>query len=150
MSAALDMADLIRNRILTAPAVGEIATTVDLTHIDVIIDRQTPVLSLINAAVAKATGTAIVIMWQGFQVPDQNTSRPRLAHRYTITVYSKQVIDGANRPADNVVESLVNRLWHWVPDGGHAYGEAEVLNGDMVPDKSFLVYDCEVVIPVSL
>lgn len=150
MSAALDMADLIRNRILTAPAVGEIATTVNLTHIDVIIDRQTPVLSLIKAAVAKATGTAIVIMWQGFQVPDQNTTRPRLAHRYTITVYSKQVIDGENRPADNVIESIVNRLWHWVPDGGHSYGEAEVLNGDMVPDKSFLVYDCEVVIPVNL
>lgn len=150
MSAALDMADLIRNRILTAPAVGEIATTVDLTRIDVIIDRQTPVLSLINAAVAKATGTAIVIFWEGFQVPDQNTSRPRLAQRYNIRVYSKQVIAGANRPADNVIESIVNRMWHWIPLGGHAYGEAEVSNGDMVPDKSFLIYDCEVVIPVSL
>ena len=150
MSAALDMADRIRNRILTAPAVGEIATTVDLTHIDVIIDRQTPVLSMIQAAVARATGCAIVILWQGFQVPDPNTSRPRLAHRYTITVYSKQVIDGANRPADNVIESIVNRLWQWVPDGGHAHGEVEVLNGDMVPDKTYLVYDCEVTIPVSL
>jgi hypothetical protein len=150
MSAALDMADKIRNRILTAPTGGEIATTVDLTRIDVIIDRQKPVLSLIKAAVAKATGTAIVITWQGFQVPDQNTSRPRLAQRYNIAVYSKQVIDGENRPADNVIESIVNRLWHWVPDGGHAFGEAEVINGDMVPDNSYLVYDCEVVIPVNL
>ncbi len=150
MSAALDMADMIRNRILTAPTGGEIATTVDLTRIDVIIDRQKPVLSLIKAAVAKATGTAIVITWQGFQVPDQNTSRPRLSHRYNIAVYSKQVIDGENRPADNVIESIVNRLWHWVPDGGHAFGEAEVINGDMVPDNSYLVYDCEVIIPVSL
>jgi hypothetical protein len=150
MSAALDMADMIRSRILTAPIGGEIATTVDLTRIDVIIDRQKPVLSLIKAAVAKATGTAIVITWQGFQVPDQNTSRPRLAQRYNIAVYSKQVIDGENRPADNVIESIVNRLWHWVPDGGHAFGEAEVINGDMVPDNSYLVYDCEVVIPVNL
>jgi hypothetical protein len=150
MSAALDMADLIRNRILTAPAVGEIATTVNLTGIEVIIDRQKPVLSMIESAVAKASGTAIVIFWEGFQVPDQNTTRPRLAQRYNIRVYSKQVIDGENRPADNVIESIVNRLWHWVPDGGHAYGEAEVINGDMVPDKSFLIYDCEVVIPVNL
>jgi hypothetical protein len=60
------------------------------------------------------------------------------------------VIDGENRPADNVMESMVNRLWHWVPDGGHAHGEAEVRNGDMVPDNQFLIYDCEVVIPVSL
>lgn len=150
MSAALDMADLIRTRLLTAPAVNEIPTTVNLTQISVIIDRQTPVLSLINAAVAKASGTAIVIMWQGFQIPDKNTRRPRLAQRYSITVYSKQVIDGTNRPADNVIESIVNRLWHWVPEGGHAHGEVQVLNGDMVPDKSFLIYDCEVVIPVSL
>lgn len=150
MSAALDMADLIRNRILTAPAVGEIPTTVDLTHIDVIIDRQTPVLSLIKAAVAKASGTAILITWQGFQIPDENTTRPRLEQRYTIAVFSKQVIDGENRPADNVIESIVNRLWHWVPGGGHAHGEAVVRNGDMVPDKQFLIYDCEVVIPTSL
>lgn len=150
MSAALEMADMIRNRILTRPAVGELATTVDLTHIDVIVDRQTPVLSLIQAAVAKATGTAIVILWQGFRVLDKHTGRPRLAQSYNISVWSKQVIDGANRPADNVIESIVLRLWQWVPDGGHSYGEAEVSNGDMVPNKSFLVYDCEVVIPTSL
>lgn len=144
------MADKIRNRILTAPAVGEIATTVDLTHIDVILDRQKPVLSMIDAAVAKASGTAIVIFWEGFQVPDPNASRPRLAQRYNIRVYSKQVLDGEKRPADNVIESIVNRLWHWVPDGGHAYGETEVLNGDMVPDRSYLIYDCEVVIPTQL
>jgi hypothetical protein len=150
MSKALDMADLIRNRILTAPAISEMATTVDLTSIEVIIDRQTPVISLIQAAIAKATGTAIVILWQGFQVPDANSSRPRLAHRYTITVYSRQVIDGTSRPADNVIESIVARLWHWLPLGGHAHGEAQVLSGDMVPDKSYLIYDCEVVIPVSL
>jgi hypothetical protein len=150
MSKALDMADLIRNRILTRPAVGEMATTVDLTHIDVIIDRQTPVLSLIQAAVAKGTGCAIVILWQGFRVLDKHTARPRLAQSYNISVHSKQVIDGANRPADNVIESIVLRLWQWVPDGGHSHGEAEVSNGDMVPNKSYLIYDCEVVIPTVL
>ena len=60
MSNGTDMADLIRNRILTAPAVGEIATTVNLTGIDVIIDRQKPVLSMIESAVAKASGTMAV------------------------------------------------------------------------------------------
>lgn len=150
MSKALDMAGLIRTRLLTAPAVGEIPTLVDLTQIDVIIDRQTPVLSLINAAIAKATGTAIIITWQGFTVPDKNTSRPRLDQRYNIAVYSKQVIDGTNRPADNVIESIINRLWQWVPDGGHAHGEVAIQNGDMVPNKSYLIYDCEVVVPVSL
>ncbi|MDP3850099.1 MAG: hypothetical protein Q8Q59_06335 [Luteolibacter sp.] len=150
MSKAIDMADLIRNRLLTRPAVGEMATSVDLTHIDVIIDRQVAVLSKVKEAVAKASGCAIVIVWTGFQVDDKNLGRPRLSHRYTITVWSKQVVDQGNRPADNVIESIVLRLWHWVPDGGHAFGEAEVINGDMVPDKSYLIYDCEVIIPTQL
>lgn len=150
MSEALDMADLIRTRLRTAPTGSEIATAVDLTAVDVIIDRQTPVVSLINAAVAKAKGTAIVIFWEGFQVPDPNTTRPRLAQRYNIRVYSKQVVAGTTLPADDVIESIVARMWHWVPGGGHSHGEVEVINGDMVPDKSFLIYDCEVVVPVSL
>jgi hypothetical protein len=147
MSSASTIAENVRSRLLTPPAQGELPTSVDLTRIDVIIDRQKPILSMIDAAVAKATGTAIVILWSGFRIPDKNTRSPRLEQRYTITVYSRQVIDGENRPADNVIESIVNRLWHWVPDGGHAYGEAEISGGDMIPDKQYLAYDCEVIIP---
>jgi hypothetical protein len=108
------------------------------------------VLSLINAAVAKASGTAIVILWQGFQIPDKNSGRPRLEQRYSVTVYSRQVIDGETRPADNIIESIVARLWHWVPDGGHSMGETSITGGDMVPDKSYLIYDCDVTIPTSI
>ena len=150
MSAALDMADLIRTRILTAPTGGELATTLNLTGLDVIIDRQVAILSKIDVAVAKAKGTAVVIFWEGFQVPDANTRKPRLAQRYNIRVYSKQIIGGAAYPADDVLESIIQRLWHWVPVGVHAFGEITVENGDMIPDKSYLIYDCEVVIPVSL
>jgi hypothetical protein len=150
MSAALSLAEKIRSRLLTAPSGSELKTTVDLTQIDVIIDRQVPLVSKINEAIAKATGTAIVITWMGFQIPDKNTSRPRLEERFTISVWSKQIIDGINRPADHVIESIVLRLWHWVPDGGHAFGETVVTSGDMVPNASFLVYDCEIQIPITL
>lgn len=150
MSAAIELAALVRTRLLTPPAPGELATTVDLTHMEVIIDRQKPIVSLIEEAVAKATGTAIVITWEGWTAPNANPSRPRLAHRYNIAVYSQPVIDGETRPADNIIESMVLRLWHWVPDGGHAFGECDIGPGDMVPDNTYLIYDFEVTIPCNL
>jgi hypothetical protein len=150
MSASLDMADLIRTRLLTAPITGELATSVNLTTMEVVIYRQTPIVSQITAAVAKATGGVILITWEGFRIPDGNTARPRLANRYNISVWNKPIIDNNARPADEVVESIINRLWQWVPGGGHAYGEVEVRSGDMVPDKNFLIYDLEITIPTNL
>lgn len=150
MSKALDHAELIATRLATAPATGERETTVNLPAIDIIVDRQKNVLSDITKAVAKAGGTAIVILWQGFTTIDKNASAPRLAHRYTITVYSKPVIAGDDLAADDVMESVIQRLWQWIPAGYHANGEVEVQNGGMVPDRSYLIYDCEITIPASL
>lgn len=151
MSKALDNAELIRTRLLTAPAVGEIPTSVDLTTLtdEIIIDRQKSILPTVRLAVAKAGGTAISILWLGGRVADANARTPRIEHRYTVTVWSKPIIAGGNLPADDVVESAINRLWHWRPQGGHAFGEARPENVGMVPDKSFLIYDFEVVIPIS-
>jgi hypothetical protein len=150
MSASLDMADLIRTRLRTAPITGELATSVNLTTMEVVIYRQTPIVSQITAAVAKATGGVILITWEGFRIPDGNTARPRLANRYNISVWNKPIIDNGARPADEVVESILMRLWQWVPGGGHANGEVEIRTGDMVPDKNFLIYDLEIIIPTSL
>lgn len=149
MSRALDIAELIRTRLLTAPTGDEIPTTLDITGVEVIVDRQKNILSDITKAVAKASGTAITILWAGWTVVDKNTKTPRLAHRFTIMAWSKPVIAGDNLAADDVAEAVINRLWHWRPLGGHAFGEAEPQNGGLVPDKKFLIYDCEVVIPIS-
>lgn len=153
MSKALDLAETIRTRLLTAPVTTgprpELATAVDLTPLSIIVDRQKNVLSAVTAAVAKAGGTAITILWQGFQTADENAMTPRLDHRYTIFVWSKPIIAGDDLTADDVMDSIVNRLWHWVPGGGHAFKEAKVKNGGLVPNPKFLIYDCEVVIPVS-
>jgi hypothetical protein len=150
MSGALHLATHLRERLLTAPSGAESATPADLTRLDVIIDRQTPVLSLIQKAIAKTAGCAIVIVWGGFTVGDPNTSSPRLTQRYILTVWSRQVMDPGNRPADSVVESIIRRLWHWIPEGSHASGEARVTSGSMVPDETYLVYDLEVLIPCVL
>lgn len=150
MSAPTDMAEMIRNRILTPPAAGELATLVDLTHTDVIIYRQQSLDAEIKATVGKTTGNCIVIEWSGFRTLDKNASRPRLAETYNVSVWSKPVIDDGANPAELVIKSIVLRMWHWVPEGGHAHDEAEPTNGGVTPSKSFLIYDCEVAVPVML
>lgn len=149
MSHALDTADAIKLRLETAPVSGEIATATDITAVDVIVDRQKQLLAAVNAAIAKKTGTAITILWTGWSTIDKNASTPRLAHSYTITVWTRPVLQAGAYPADDVMESIINRMWQWVPGGGHAHGEAEARNGGLVPHKSYLIYDCEVLIPVS-
>jgi hypothetical protein len=143
-------ADLIASRLQTAPVVDvEIETPIDITDIDVVVYEQKAIAGKINAAVAKNTGAAIVITWEGFTTLDKNASRPRLAHRYNVCVWSRPIIDQGAFPADLIIESIVNRMWQWVPGGGHAFGEAEVKDGGIVPDGKFLKIDCEVTIPIS-
>lgn len=149
MSLQLAIAEMIRLRLLTAPTATELATPLALAGLDIIVDRQKNILSDVTKAVAKAKGTAVVILWEGFTTADKNSARPRLAHSYNITVWSKPILAGANLAADDVMESIIARLWHWRPSGGHAFSEVEVRNGGLVPDAKFLKYDLEVVIPVS-
>jgi len=149
MSKQLAIAELIRLRILTTPGAGEIETPCDLTKIDVIVDRQKNLVAKVGAAVSKGSGTAIDIFWGGFVTLEKNATRPRLAHRFTLTVWSQPILSAGQFPADDVIEGIVNRLWHWIPEGGHCLGEAEVLNGGLVPDLKFLKYDCEITIPIS-
>jgi hypothetical protein len=149
MSKFLDHADTLRTRLITAPATGEPATPVDLTALEVIVDRQKNILTEVSKAVAKAGGTAIVILWTGFQTVDKNARRPRLGNSYTITVWSKPVIAGNDLAADDVMESVILRLWQWVPDGGHSQGEVQIRDGGLVPDNKFLKYDLDVVIPTT-
>ena len=150
MSSALDIADLIAARLATAPATGELATVLDITHLPVIVDRQKSIVSDIAKGVGKAGGTAITILWQGFSTVEKNTSRPRLAQRYTLTVWSKPVIAGEDLAADDVMQSIITRMWRWIPGGGHCFAAAEITRGGLIPDAKYLVYDCELSIPVSL
>ncbi len=151
MSNSFNNAELIRTRLITAPTAGELETILDLTALAdaVLVERQKNILPTVQVAVAKTTGTAITIRWEGWTVADANARRPRLAHRYVVTVWSKPVIAGDELAADDVIESALARLWHWVPAGHHAFGEAQPGNGGLVPDRSFLIYDFEVVIPIS-
>lgn len=150
MSRALDNADLVRLRLLTPPAAGELATDVDLTTLadSVIVDRQKKITSLVAMAVNASAGVAITILWSGYRTLDKNSSRPKMAHSYTIEVYSRSEIADGNLTADDVMHSVIARLWQWRPVSPHSYGECEVIDGGLVPDKTYLKYDLTVVIPI--
>lgn len=150
MSKALEISELMRVRLLTPPGEGEIETNLDLTRLDVIVDRQKEILSEVAKAVAKVSGTAIVIFYEGFRTEDEDTARPRLGQRYNVCVWSKPVLAGANLPADDVLENVILRLWQWIPLESHHFGEAKIKDGGLVPDTKYLKYDCEVFIPCSL
>jgi len=151
MSEPTDMAELIRNRLLTAPVEGELATLVDLTHIDVIVYRQQSLDAEVDAAAGKAGGCAITIEWSGFLVSDEDAEDPVLRETYNILVWSTPIIDDGARPAELVLKSIIRRLWGWVPTGNHSSSDrARPRNGGVTPSKSYLIYDCEVSVPVYL
>lgn len=149
MSKAIDNAEAIKDRLKAAPLAHEIATPLDITGLDIIVDRQKNILSEIAKAVAKTKGTAIVIAWLGYKTLDANARTPRMGNLYNVCVWSKPVIEAGNYPADEVIEAVINRLWQWVPGGGHAFGEAEVTGGGLVADTKYLKYDCDINIPTS-
>lgn len=153
MSQALDIADLIRTRLLTAPVTGEPSTPVSLPTLGedgIIVDRQKDIATMVKIQIAKAIGTGVTILWDGHAVRDFNASRPDMDLSYTIQVISKPVITAGAFPADDVMESIILRLWQWVPGGGHANRECKIQPGGIVADRSFLIYDLGVTVPASL
>lgn len=152
MSKAITVAEAIRTRLLTAPASNEIPTLVNLTALGaagIIVDRQKEVLELVSTAVGKAVGTAIVILWDGHSVANENTGKPRMNYSYTLQVWSRPKLASGAFPADDVMESIIARMWQWIPSGGHSHHEVKIRPGGMVPNKSYLIYDLGVLVPVS-
>lgn len=152
MSKAMDLAALIVARLGTAPTGDELATAIDITALPVVVYEQQNITAKVNAAVAKAEGTCITIVWDGHATTETNAKKPRMNYTYTIEVWSKPVIAGDELKADDVMESIISRLWQWNPGGPTApsYNEAQVRGGGLVPDAKFLKYDLEVTIPATL
>lgn len=149
MSKFFTHAESIRTRLLTAPVDGEIQPAVDITGLEVIVDRQKDVPNRVAATMAKSQGVVISILWSGFVTLDPLATRPRLGNAYSVTIWSRPVLEEGDLPADDVVEAAVVRLWNWVPTDFHAFGECQVRDGGIVPDIKWLKYEFEVVIPTS-
>ena len=140
MSRMLDIADAIKTRLEAVTA---------LAGIDVVVDRQKDIAVLIAKSVGRAKGSCITILWDGFGVPDANTSGPQVTSRYTIRTWSRPVINNET-PADELVEEISKALHHWIPVGLHAFGEMTVSGGDFVPDAKWLIYEVDVQVTLKL
>lgn len=151
MSEFYKIAEIVRERFLTAPAAGELATPLDITDgIDILVLEEGDTTSKVAQAVAKARGAAIEIQWIGWRVADKNAHRPRLDAVYNIYVFSRLIITGEALRADDVVQSVLLRLWHWIPRGAHAFGEVRPGGGDLTRGKKYMAYDFDLTIPVNL
>lgn len=153
MSLELDDAEVIRTRLMTAPnpALKELAVELDITAIDPVIDRQKDISTKIKAMVQKAGGISIVIEVDDYQnFTSGGGGVPRADLGYTLRVYGKDIIDQGQHPVTQVMKSVIRRLWHWTPRGGHSHGEVSIRGGGRIPHASMTIFELNFTIPTNL
>lgn len=141
------MATALATRITTAPTGGEPATTVNLTGIPVIVDKQKDLLTELNKAVGKSEGVAVVILWDGFDEIDPFAPEPRVMNRYTVTIFSRPILTATALAADDVMESILTRLWRWAPSNGHQSNAVQIGGAKFIPDERFSIYSLDLKLP---
>ena len=112
-----------------------------------LVDRQKDIRVEVANRVAKASGSAIIILYEGFSNPAAMASGAlNITRRYTVTIYAKPVIQAADvMAADDLLEAVARSLHNWEPDEPTAgFGEITVTGGDLRPDKSYFIYDLDV------
>lgn len=141
MSKHLAIADEIKARLDLNFADEAEEYDVPLQGVDVIVDRQKDILSMVNVSVAKATGCAVTILWTGFK----RTPTGERTGNYMIRVWSKPIITGENKEADELVERIDQVLNDWVPTSasgnGHCHYKLIGDGADLAPDRSYLIYE---------
>jgi hypothetical protein len=141
MSKALDIAEQIKGRLEADFARTD--APVSLVGLDVVVDKQKDILAEVNKAVKKATGALVSILWTGF---GRDPERGRV-YRYTIFVWSRPIMNAGNKPADDITERIDESLNFWVPPAasasGHTHYEMRGTGAELLPDKSYLLYEMQ-------
>lgn len=142
MSRALDIADRMAARLTAADA---------LSGVTCLVDRQKDIATEVAKSVAKASGSCLVITYEGFSNPDSNQSgKPRVVRRYTATIFSRPVLADGQLAAD-VLETAALILHNWEPDPAtDGFAEIRVASGDYRPDSKFLLYDLDLEVTAPL
>lgn len=137
MSAWMTMADAVKTRLESLAA---------LAGVDVVVDRQKSISSMVAAAVGKAKGACVTILFDGAELTDDSglATRPR----FIIRLYAKPVIrdnDPEAVPADDILEAMLPALHHWSPKTRPTcYDLMEISNPPaMLPDSKWLIYQFE-------
>lgn len=119
MSAFLDIADSIKTRL---------DAQTGMSGVDVIVERQQDVGSMVARAIAKHAGQgAAIITWTGGRNSDPMMAPPRFSVPFLITLFSKPVIRDGQTAADDIVETICYALHLWNPDAdAHCYEDITV------------------------
>lgn len=124
-----------------------------LAGVPVVLDQQKDVRAEVEIGVAKETGAAITILYEGGTVENPQDSGPRVAARYTVRAWGLPVMRETSEswvPTETVHAEIMRALHHWVPVGHHPAREMRVSDPDLEPDNDYLVYTCTATVTVDL
>ncbi len=136
MSTWNDLADAIAAQLRTLSV---------MAGVDVIVDRQKSISSEVDAAVGKAKGACVTILYERAEITAD--ARPMVTRpSYSIRLYTVPVIrdnDHAAIAADDILEALLPALHDWHPDpAAHTSHRLKVTSDpDLLPDRHYLIYE---------
>ena len=137
MSKAIDIANAMAARI---NAISGIPSNL------AVVDRQKDIRVEVAHRVLKGTGSAIIILYEGFSNPAPMASGLlNITRRYSVTLYARPILQDAEVvAADELIELVARELHNWEPDEASAgFGEIIVTGCDLRPDKSYFIYDLD-------
>lgn len=111
-----------------------------LQGVDVIVDRQKDISTIVAQGVAKAKGALVAVLWAGGK---QVSGNPLVMEAiFEIRTYCVPTIRGENLAADDLLAAMIPALHEWQADTtAHCVWEFQVSGDlDLVPDKRFLFY----------
>lgn len=126
-----------------------------MAGIDVLYDRQKDVEAAALAAVEKAKGIFVTVMFMGKRKRREGVGRWQAV--YLIQVWGRPIIRDGDTPIDDIVEAIEAALDGEsidgaAPDGidGHYYHEVEVRDVGLIPDRTWLKFGIEVELDLQL
>lgn len=137
MSKFFDIAEAAKARLESSPALAGVVVGVD---------RQKDILSMVEQTFGKEHPAFVLVMFNGFSVPDRNLSYPVALLSFTAACWFRPKLDPEHEltPFDDIVSGVTKALHQWKPPGvTHVIGEAYVTGCDLVPDDIWLRYDVD-------
>lgn len=139
MSKAIEIAEAMVKRLNAQIALREVTAMVD---------RQKDMASELQKRVLQAGGIVVSVLYEGFSNPNGSaTGNASVTRRYTVSVYAKPILlDAYSSPADTIVERVARALHNWdIAENSADAAEILVTDCDLTPDRTFLVYDLDVI-----
>jgi hypothetical protein len=126
--------------------VARLNAHLQLAGVTAIVSRQKELANEVERKVLKAGGAAIIVQFEGFTNPNGAVSgQVTVTRRYTASIYTRPIMRDGETPADEVVEFVAKTLHNWEMDENATQAaEIQVTGCDVLPDKSYLIYQLDI------